>query len=485
MKTSESIYNVGNDYAQMVSTKAIQPKPKPDPGPGPGPKPEPVWPRQYGALTFYKVDDKIICIINLAYDGTDSCTMPEAIEVDEIRIVHNKELLPGTVYTIVFPFDVSLEEVQSNIIDYHTEQTIKIYNLYEIKNIYNNTNHTVQHKTTMKNINLAAANGIHNGKGYVIYNIDTENSYVINITIPGKRTVYYRPTVIDIPTVGSITPENINTDIGYNKYEYCKLASTDKLMTIGAPYWYFNGADSKMYRLTDDNTITLNALSFYIDYPSVPEQHINPFEYVTVDVIDTPGNNTCDVLSNIDVYNAEELNIDKSYVTNGLTYVRTFKDVVGTVCFPCDLLASEIKNATVYSLNKVIFDAEEPKESKQYKITEECLTPVDKINANTPYIIIANENGAQLDIQMTEYRKVSTLDPVVLTVPVENKSGVEFEFRISWKHMYFGDMEDWEPKRFYGIVGKDKYSYHIGELAMASATASIRASMAYLKLRDI
>lgn len=48
MKSSESIYNVGNDYAQSVSTKTIQPEPKPDPGPGPGPEPEPVWPRQYG-----------------------------------------------------------------------------------------------------------------------------------------------------------------------------------------------------------------------------------------------------------------------------------------------------------------------------------------------------------------------------------------------------------------------------------------------------
>lgn len=85
MKSSESIYNVGNDYAQLVLTKTIQPEPKPEPGPGPGPEPEPVWPKQYGALAFYKVDDKIICIINLAYDGTDSCTMPEAIEVDEIR----------------------------------------------------------------------------------------------------------------------------------------------------------------------------------------------------------------------------------------------------------------------------------------------------------------------------------------------------------------------------------------------------------------
>lgn len=86
---------------------------------------------------------------------------------------------------------------------------------------------------------------------------------------------------------------------------------------------------------------------------------------------------------------------------------------------------------------------------------------------------------------MTEYRKVSTLDPVVLTVPVENKSDIEFEFRISWKHMYLGDMEDWEQDKFYGIAGKDKYSYHIGELVRAMSTASVRASVTYLKLRDI
>lgn len=434
------------------------------------------FPSQYGALTFTKDRyGKVTCTIDLDYIG-ETVHMPCPILVHEVHIIANRVVKAKTIQALSLPFDVSLDEINHGALDMHTDKNIQLMQHTSMRFNYDNKTHSATSSILMNYITNKSINGIHNGYPLMIYN-PTQDDYTINIHIYGQRYIQAKEVTFDIPIKGKLTQENITTQLSYSYYSTSSTHNVLKSTAISQPCWYFDGNSSQMIIVPDGTQVNIPAYSWYEYLPQ--NNHYNTTYNENVGIAyDRNADDDITIVATIDIATANELVIDTSFVINGLVWERNMKHQMSTICFPCDLLASEIKNATVYSISKIVLVDD------RYKINPENLVPAKKIIANTPYIIIADEDNTQLDIQVSEFRKICTLNPNTVKIPIEDDDTKEFEFRVNYKRQHMQDIPDWDYGKFYGVTRDAQDTYEAGELAKVTGNAYIPAGLGYMKLID-
>lgn len=438
------------------------------------------FPAKYGALSFTKDRyGKVTCVMDLNYTG-EPVTLPYAIKVDHIEIISNYVIGPGGFLTLTVPFDISADELYDGTVDLHGGTNIKFYQATDLRQDYNNKTGRVSFSLSLKTVLSTTLNGIHIGRPCAIYNNDSTNNFAIHISIQGPRYVSPIPTTMQLPFKGRITNSDdtvINTGLAYS------FMQDPKLITMLSPaqitYPSYSYVDAVLTRCKDGEYRTVNTSEWYLSITPVYNYSTayNDFVMIHYDMPNHEIKNT-QVSAEVDIANATELVINPSVAINGLVWKRNMKHQMDTICFPCDLLASEIKNATVYSISKIVLVDD------KYKINPENLVPVENIVANTPYIIIANDDNSQLDIQMSEFRKLSTANQLTVKIPIENDDTKEFEFRVNYKHQQMQDIPDWDYGKFYGVTRYAQDTYDAGELAIVTGTSYISAGLGYMKLID-
>lgn len=434
------------------------------------------FPVQYGALTFAKDRyGKVTCTIDLDYIG-ETVHMPWPILVHEVHIISNRVAKAKTLQALSLPFDVSLDEINNGAINMHTDKNIKLMQHTALRFNFDNKTHKAPSSVLMNYITAKATNGIHNGYPLMIYNPTTDD-YTINIHIYGQRYIQAKEVTFAIPVRGKLTQENITTQLSYSYYVTPTAHNVLKSTAISRPCWYFDGTSSQMIIVPDGTQVNIPAYSWYAYLPTDHHYTTTYNENVGI-AYDQNAEDDIHIVATIDIATAKELVIDPDFIINGLVWKRNMKHQMSTICFPCDLLASEIKNATVYSISKIVLV------NDRYKIKPEHLVPVEKIVANTPYIIIADEDNTQLDIQVSEFRKIGTLEPNTVKIPIEDDDTKEFEFRVNYKSQHMQDIPDWDYGKFYGVTRDAQDTYDAGELAKVTGIAYIPAGLGYMKLID-
>ena len=439
------------------------------------------FPQQYGGLTFTKDKyGKVTCTMNMDYTGKP-VTMPYPIQVDEVHIISNTPVAAKTIRAIQFPFDLSVDEFHNGAIDMHTDLPVTLYQHITLRVRYYNDTHTETHAVMMNAIDKKSVNGIHNGYPFMIYNSDSTHEYPLDISIHGTRLVQAKQVSYNIPIYGYLPDSGTKTDIAYANIISSATHNVFEKTQLITPVWGFDGTSNQMVTSSEQNKKFTQAYSWYSYIPE--NEHYTASYNDRVEVkYDKEDDKTVNITATVlDVPHANEILIDKSFVISGLVWQRSVRNIINTVCFPCQILASEIKNATVYSISSLVPHETKPNE---YTIPNDHLIPVETIEANTPYILIANEDNVQLDIQINGFRKISTLNPVTVKIPIEGDDSKEFEFRISYKRHQISELPDWEPAKFFGIASTTQQGYIAGELARLGPNATVIPGIAYLKIID-
>ena len=208
----------------------------------------------------------------------------------------------------------------------------------------------------------------------------------------------------------------------------------------------------------------------------IPEVETVQYGAITINTYASDGHKE----AVIDATSKEDIPTITDVTVSAVTFNRDFAtNARSTIVLPFSISVSKVQGGTFYEFAKMY------KENGKWAIG---ITPLDNnatLNANTPYVVIANatnltfdvsaESPVTLNTSTMNYVSIDAYETVSSATPIEENA---WTFKGTYQYWVFGNLPEFG--RAYGFSAEAKNDVSIGAFVRGGAGATIRPLRAYL-----